>query len=948
MVGGRRTYSQVTRHPLVSTAAPARTSAHALCAKVLRIALVFLLAFYSTYYLEVRVALATEVSGDATAQGPSAVAQDGTGSLTGEGDPADSGNAGAGLPVGSPEGESSEGGLVSYAYVKSVQILDTAKNPVDVDENDEKKRRHLKLSFADLQKKTNAESGQDLQDLQESETGASDVQDDGRESEKRGLYGFVARVVVVVDSNTEETATYYCTPSNGLSKQTDGVLNDLTWEICAESEENPDELVAYSDSKDYMSPTHGELLQETEIECYVRCVSEQGRGWAAGKAQFVADDILLTVVSTAEEPDPEPKPDVPAFTVSYDPNGGAGQLEPTLADENGIVVLADPANGFTAPEGMSFAAWTTEPLEPLEPKDTAEDDAAANVQEGAEDVAGDSADSVDDGTGQDGSENADASQAGSNTASGARADESQTHVASYAPGAEVKVDKDTVFYAQWAKSAPSDDGSDSGPSGEEGSDTVLPDDGKTRVSISYSPTPKGQMATLSPVVYGLGHGTFSFLWEVSEDNGATWTIADNPEAAVLLVPTTDENLGKQYRVTLYADRYLDEEGKKNHVVSEPVVLQADNNSFAVTLSYDPVPEDETAFFSVTTSALDATFEWLVSKNGGATWDVIPNATGMTYTVPTTVENLGNWYRVRATGTFEFDAEGARGDDAATVEEGSESSGLADAVGGNADAAGAGSLDAQPGADSAQDAGGAAGDQAETGKKGTSTVLSNIQMLVATVPDAAPIPIDKLSDPDSFNNLQPDIPSPAGENSDTPLIPIDMSAVVPVPSLPSIDSEVYPEENPIEYDASYPDTSGEGQEEAAPVDYSEPSNDGSVPVPVPAPIAENNPSPEQVQPTPAPTPAPAPEATIEPKPAAQEQPVTEDQPEPEAFETAELLGERWHSVSVRPQTAEIEQVLADNPFAGFVVPFVVALLACGMVERYVAFRRQTRPSAAVFA
>ena len=71
------------------------------------------------------------------------------------------------------------------------------------------------------------------------------------------------------------------------------------------------------------------------------------------------------------------------------------------------------------------------------------------------------------------------------------------------------------------------------------------------VSIDYIPAPKGADAFLSAVPnQSIGGANFSFTWERSTDQGATWNALDSDTVQTLRVRTDEEHIGNLYRVTL--------------------------------------------------------------------------------------------------------------------------------------------------------------------------------------------------------------------------------------------------------------------------------------------------------------------------------------------------------------------------------------------------------------
>ena len=66
------------------------------------------------------------------------------------------------------------------------------------------------------------------------------------------------------------------------------------------------------------------------------------------------------------------------------------------------------------------------------------------------------------------------------------------------------------------------------------------------------------------------------------------------------------------------------------------------------------------------------------------------------------------------------------------------------------------------------------------------------------------------------------------------------------------------------------------------------------------------------------------------------------------ELSKAPGLRWREVSATQDPNQVAQVLASNPFAPFVLPLALALAACGVLEKLLAYRRERRPSDVSFA
>ena len=128
--------------------------------------------------------------------------------------------------------------------------------------------------------------------------------------------------------------------------------------------------------------------------------------------------------------------------------------------------------------------------------------------------------------------------------------------------------------------------------------------------------------------------------------------------------------------------------------------------------------------------------------------------------------------------------------------------------------------------------------------------------------------------------------------------------------------------------------------------------------------------DNTQPTPEPTPEPAPT----PQPPANAVPidiVVPNYPQSDPTKTPVIVdpevqqriresevvtqeeqeartpGARWRKLDVVPEPEEVQQLLADNPFAAYALPTFLGVVAAGALERVLSYRRQKRSSTITF-
>ena len=873
------------RRPSGAQGAPSAPAALPLAAKLLRMVLVFALAFFTTLHVQSSLAYGEEGTDDAN---PAEVGTTGESETNGE--------AGEGSdlePSSNPDSTSSD---------PDTSSPEPSPQPSDATPSEHEPSSEQPASYSFVKS---------IEIVQEDGTSFhADKREMLIEGKPPARYRLVARVIVVPDSNAEElTYEYLVTPDNDLASQTDNVLPDLTWEIYT-VEKNPKWEQEMESSSTTTEPEFidvavpadiasidkatGELVVAGEAQFKIRCTSDAGKHLSGETSvSYVRDN--MEVVATGKEKEEEQEETKKTLAISYDANGGTGQMQPSETDpETGLTTVAE--NGFTAPDKKEFDSWNTQ----ADGQGTAYAP-GATIDPNQE--TGEAAQPLD---------NTDAPEAGSPQPP-AQAADAQQHM---------------TLYAIWKDTQTEEEPAPAKPSGEMSN---------PRVTLTYTPTPMGQIATLSPVISGMGHGEFAYIWQRSTDGGKTWDFIESTGVQSMQVMTNDETIGHQYRVSVLADKVLNPTTGSHLILSEPVEISADENPFKIVLSYEPVEEGQTAQFSVTSTELDATYQWQVSHDGGATWEVLKDATGMSYAVETTQDNLGSWYRVKAT----------RGSSAASTEGQSSSTGKeAEEAQSSSSAQNPSSQDEASSAEGAKEG---RGDQAEPSSEEPKNthpgnagdfVYSNIQMLVAVVPDAEAEPLEDLLTTDDLialigedafdqmNSPQTPESTPSPSQGDTPA-----QDPYETPYAPETEPYEEPYDEPYE---PYTPEAYEPTEDPYEQEYQEPT----YPAPQPQPYQEQQQAPQQ---TPAPQPTPLdvdmvvdPEVTEQ---IAQEQAAQQMAPQP---------GERWSELSVMPKQEEIDLVLDDNPFAPLAIPSGVGLVACGMLEKLFAFRRQTRPSSASFA
>jgi hypothetical protein len=147
----------------------------------------------------------------------------------------------------------------------------------------------------------------------------------------------------------------------------------------------------------------------------------------------------------------------------------------------------------------------------------------------------------------------------------------------------------------------------------------------------------GQTATFTAAASG--YPTPTVQWQVSMDNGSTWSNITSATSTTYSFPTLAADNGKQY-----------------HAVFTNMYGSATTNAATLTVNTPPVittqPINQTVNAGQTASFTAAasgnpipTVQWQVSTNNGSTWTNISGATSTTYTtLPTLAADNGKQYR----------------------------------------------------------------------------------------------------------------------------------------------------------------------------------------------------------------------------------------------------------------------------------------------------------------
>ena len=178
----------------------------------------------------------------------------------------------------------------------------------------------------------------------------------------------------------------------------------------------------------------------------------------------------------------------------------------------------------------------------------------------------------------------------------------------------------------------------------EAGDGGVEDESDLTVRVDYVAVPYGKQAVLSAIPsQAIGNARFGFTWETSTD-GETWETMPDGLVQTLRIMTDAEHIGRMYRVVLDTDLVDPETGELRSATSAPVTIK-EGDGFTATLAYDPPIAGQTAIFQssveafvdgaqITIDPSKLEYVWEKSEDGGLSWEVLPNATGPSFAVPT--------------------------------------------------------------------------------------------------------------------------------------------------------------------------------------------------------------------------------------------------------------------------------------------------------------------------
>lgn len=406
--------------------------------------------------------------------------------------------------------------------------------------------------------------------------------------------------------------------------------------------------------------------------------------------------------------------------------------------------------------------------------------------------------------------------------------------------------------------------------------------GDLAVHVDYVPVPRGKQAVLSAIPnQAIGSARFGFKWQTSAD-GENWT--DVPDGAVqtLRLMTDDEHIGRQYRVVLETDMVNPDTGATFTATSKPVKIE-EGNGFTAALAYDPPVAGQTAIFQSSVEAF---------VNGH---QISIEPSNLEYVWEKSEDGGASWTTIP----------NATGPSLAVPTE---------------------PIEQSDDASSAQDASDEPADE-------TPVTLVYVRVRVVTtdtrIPEAGRIAV---------SNAQPLTVRVGGAGDD---------------ENGGNDAGVIDDESTDGAADKLP------TDDSTPPDVITPGNGGSPNVTEITDIRVDNTPRPSVQPTAvtteptqqAPTPQQQPAQTT---PAAQEVKPDELLINPEVTAlvleqeaaidkavTSSRPGARWTELStVDPTDEDVRRILADNPFAPFVLPLGLGIAVAGGLEKLLAFRRET--------
>jgi Immunoglobulin I-set domain len=152
--------------------------------------------------------------------------------------------------------------------------------------------------------------------------------------------------------------------------------------------------------------------------------------------------------------------------------------------------------------------------------------------------------------------------------------------------------------------------------------------------------PAGGAVSFSAAATGVPEPTVR--WQVSTDDGRSWSTVAGATGTTLTLPTAAAQNGNRYRAV-----FANAVGRAASAAARLTVLGAP------VVTRQPVaqtarPGTHVTFTVAVNSALPVTLRWQVSRDGGGTWTAIDGATGTTLTV---VASAGSLYRALVTNPF---------------------------------------------------------------------------------------------------------------------------------------------------------------------------------------------------------------------------------------------------------------------------------------------------------
>lgn len=410
------------------------------------------------------------------------------------------------------------------------------------------------------------------------------------------------------------------------------------------------------------------------------------------------------------------------------------------------------------------------------------------------------------------------------------------------------------------------------------------DESDLSVRVDYVPVALGKTAMLSAIPsQAVGNSRFGVTWQhatTNSPNEEDWVnVTENGSLQTLRVPTDTEHLGLWYRVLLTTDQIDPETGQARTALSKAVQI-VEGKGFSVTLAYDPPIAGQTAIFQ-------SNIEAIVDEK-----HITIDPSALEYIWEQSADGGQTWQTIP----------NASGPSLAVPTE---------------------PVKETPSTPAAENPDG--GSDAQDGQNNSSqqepVTLRYVRVRVITTDTR--IPEDGRV---AISNAQPLTVRVGGagedpDGGDDAGIKDDTSSQGTAPQLPSTDAVVTPI-NSITVDTT----------PRPAVDASTTGATGGQP-------QQQMPQAPQTPVTNTPQNTPIDELVINPEISAM---IIDQQAEIDRATTSSKPGARWTKLStVDPTNDDIRNILADNPFAPFVIPLGLAFAVAGGLEKYLGFRRQTR-------